>query len=179
MTKDTTNNGASKFSIGTVHNSAIGDHATVINYGNQDEKLQQQMATLSKNQRAILEKLDANQQAIIQQLDTQQIAFIEEVYRIIDMQAVATDEHSQRLEAISHHLDNLAQSTNLPPALAQQVAEIHRAVQPRMEEAGIDIRHRLKLTVPLLFPFLSYEGELEFNARQELDQIKALVQRRG
>lgn len=58
-------------------------------------------------------------------------------------------------------------------ALCQDISLAQEAnmIVETISAPGLDVRHRLKLTVPIIPILLAYEGEVEFNIRASLEAI--------
>jgi hypothetical protein len=56
----------------------------------------------------------------------------------------------------------------LPTSASEKVNEILSA-----PEGGIS--HKLKLSLPILYPFLSYEGEISFEEKANLEELVARI----
>jgi len=146
------------------------------------ERIDSNVEKLLAGQLRILARFDESEQqlltAIVAQLNAQQAQTVDAILDVIDVQGVAADELGRMLTDIQHALAAIQPRVGLDPQLARRIEQIHAAVQPADEEAGADVRHRLKLSVPLLPFLLAYEGEIEVNARRELQQVWDRLQTR-
>ncbi len=123
------------------------------------------VADLKVGQAALLARYDEGTQrvivAIIARLDEQQAALSAAVLEAIDANRLSEDELHHHLAVIETAIAEVARggAFGVDPSLAQsagQIAEI--AADPRLE-----VKHKLKVAVPIVPLFLAYEAELEFN----------------
>jgi hypothetical protein len=120
---------------------------------------------------ALLERYDATEQAIIgsiaQQLDQTQLILIQNLLEALEANLVSEPEMQQMLAVLEERLPSL------PPS--------HAAIAEIIKDPELDVKHKLKVTLPIIPMFVEYEGELElgsFNIKSIWKQLIAKLQRK-
>lgn len=133
---------------------------------------------LKAGQQRILARFDLAEQRIVApilaRLDTQQAALLDKILDVLDVATFGADELDRHLSAIDAALAEVkAKSAMIADrqlvASAQQVAELASA-------PGLDAKHKLKLTIPIIPVLLSYEGEFEVGSRLDLPAVWQALQ---
>lgn len=160
----------------------------------QDETIQlQQLDTkldrLSAGQKAIYENINYSRKgllaryntgeqniiaAIAQRLEQAQINTIFTVLDALEANQVTEEEMQVILQSIQQSLTTLQQhGTALSPS--------QQAVAEALNTPGLDIKHRLKFSLPIISFLLDYEGELELGKKLSLQALwqTLLVKFRG
>ena len=136
---------------------------------------------LSGLRQAMLARFDASEQtiiaAVIERLDQDQLATVQAVLDAIEAELVPIGELEETLVAVQHTLSEIQQQgvALLDSTLASEEVE-------RLSEVvyapKLDVKHKLKLTVPIIPAILSYEGEVELKSGLNLEAVwKRLVGR--
>jgi hypothetical protein len=121
----------------------------------------------------ILARFDANEQRflapLLARLDGQEAALVAAVLDALDGRAFPADELGQHLAMIQMALSQLL-------IRAEQTGDRQLAagVQHAAAVAGapnLDVKHKLKVTLPILPAFISYEGEIELSDGMTLRQV--------
>lgn len=137
-------------------------------------RIEDNVKELLAGQLRILVRFDASEQAIlngvVSQLNQQQVELLEAMLCAVEIQETTTGQ----LAAILHHVETgVAALMVRPPvdaSLVAQIAAIHALLQPQLvDEPAMDVRHRLKVTLPLLPGLISYEGEADLAGRLNLE----------
>ncbi len=109
----------------------------------------------------LLARFDATQQktlaAIAERLDQNQLVTIEAVLEALEANQVSEAETRQLLEGTRQALTILKQRGVALPAGQEAIAEVINA-------PGLDAKHKLKVTAPIIPFLLEYEGELELGS---------------
>ena len=124
-------------------------------------------ADLHRLHRALLARFDAQEQrlvaAFVARLDAQQAATVQAVLTALEQGALAPSSLMDILAEVEQALVELQGQVG---ELSHPLAELQSAVHA----PELDVQHRLKLTLPLIPWFLSYEGELSLGSRADLEQ---------
>ena len=121
--------------------------------------------------RTVLDRFDAGERALIaawvERLDQAQLETVATVLEAIDAGAVPTRELEETLVAVRAALTELREGgtpleERLPPGAVERLAEAVDA--PRL-----DVRHKLKVALPIIPWLLSYEGEIELGSGVDLE----------
>ena len=147
-------------------------------------QVQQVDATLRQGFGAVLMRFDLSEQRIIgpilARLDAQHAAEVAALLDLLDAATLTHDELAYWLAPVSAALLEFKQEAahiQDQPLLAsvRQTADL-------IEAPGLDVKHKLKLTIPIIPLLLDYEGEFEFNTKMNLESAwqapKRLVTRR-
>lgn len=166
---------------------AIGDGAQVIQYPIQSEVSEQihtKLDTLLTGQEGIREGLtdlqatlvsryDASEQAIVakitRHLDQVQSATVQKVLDAVEGKTIPDNELQETLTAVEHTLAEVRQLGDKlsNPILVNEVDQLAEMIDiPKM-----DVRHRLKVTLPIVPVLLAYEGEVELNSGLNLEAV--------
>lgn len=115
---------------------------------------------------------------LITQMDLQQSALMSAILDVLESGGLAADELDRHLSAIDAALAEVnAHAAQIADrqlaASAQRVAELASA-------PGLDAKHKLKLTIPIIPVLLSYEGAFELGSKLDLAKAwQALLDRVG
>ena len=125
---------------------------------------------LSELRQAVLARFDASEQAIIatvvDRLDQSQMAITEAVLDAVEAGRVPESELQETLTAVQHALSEIRQQPALfGPTLASEVECLSEVV----EAPKLDVKHKLKITAPIIPFILSYEGEVELRSGLNLE----------
>lgn len=128
---------------------------------------------LKAGQQRILARFDLTEQRIVApilaRLDAQQAALLDKILDVLDVATFGADELDRHLSAIDAALAEVnARAAEIDDrqltASAQQVAELASSL-------GLDVKHKLKLTIPIIPVLLSYEGAFELGSRLDLAAV--------
>lgn len=164
---------------------AIGDGAQVINQpapSDASEQIHAKLDTLLTGQEGIREGLtdlqttlvsryDASEQVIVakitRHLDQVQSATVQEVLDVVESKTIPDNELQETLTAVE---DTLAEVQQLGDKLSNPIL-VNEADQlaEMIDAPEMDIRHRLKVTLPIIPVLLAYEGEVELNSGLNLE----------
>lgn len=133
---------------------------------------------LKVGQERILARFDLSEQRIVgpilARLDAQHAAEVAALLDVLDAAAWTHDELASWLAPVSAALLE-ARSRAALPIEVNQTAEL-------IEAPGLDVKHKLKLSIPLIPFLLDYESELEFDVRANLESawqaLRRLISRR-
>lgn len=126
--------------------------------------------SVSQGFTVVLARFDLAEQRIVApilaRLDAQEATLVEEILAVLETTGVAADELDRHLTAIDATLAEVnARAAEIDDrqlvASAQQVAELVSA-------PGLDAKHKLKVTIPIIPVLVSYEGEIELSSRLDL-----------
>jgi len=126
---------------------------------------------LTDLRQALLTRFDVSEQALIaavvEHLDQGQLVTIQSVLDAIEAGHVPDMELQETLDAVQQALSEMRKQGAVlgTPALTNEVEQLAElADAPRM-----DVKHRLKVTVPIIPLILSYEGEIELGSELNLE----------
>lgn len=128
----------------------------------------------------VLARFDLTEQRIVApilaRLDAQEATLLDKILDVLDVATFGADELDRHLSAIDAALAEVnARAAEIGDrqlvASAQQVAELAGA-------PGLDAKHKLKVTLPIIPVFLSYEGEIELSSRLDLAKVWRALQDR-
>jgi hypothetical protein len=144
-------------------------------------QVQQVERTLQQGFLFVLARFDLAEQRIVApilaRLDAQQTELLAAILDALETRAFPAAELGQHLAAI--HLA-LAQINVRSAQIAdRQLAESLRQAAELASDPGLDVKHKLKFTVPLVPLLLEYEGELELSSRLSLREAWRLLQERA
>jgi len=126
---------------------------------------------LTDLRQAVLAHFDASEQtiiaALVERLDQSQVATVQSVLDAIEVEDVSERELQEALVAVQNALVEIRQrGAAFPdPTLvggAERLLEV-------VEAPVLDVKHKLKISVPLILPILSYEGEVELKSGLNLE----------
>lgn len=121
----------------------------------------------------VLARFDVTEQRILSpilaRLDDQQVVLLDKILDVLDVATVSADELDRHLSAIDASLAEVnAKSAMIADrqlvASAQQMQELASSL-------GLDVKHKLKLTIPIIPVLLSYEGEFELGSKLDLAAV--------
>jgi len=141
-------------------------------------QVQQVDVTLRAGFTTVLTRFDLSEQRIVgpilTRLDAQHAAEVAVLLDALDAATWTRDELTAWLAPVSAALLEVRTRAALPIAVTQ-AADL-------VEAPGLDVKHKLKLSIPLIPFLLDYEGELEFDAKMNLENawqaLKRLLTRR-
>ncbi|MDZ8260615.1 hypothetical protein [Nostoc sp. ChiQUE01b] len=121
---------------------------------------------------ALLERYNTSEKVIIgsitQQLNQTQLVLTENLLQALDSNMVSEPEMQQMLAVLEERLPSL-------PLSQAGIAEI-------IKNPELDVRHKLKITLPIIPTLVEYEGEIElgsgFNIKSAWQLLIAKLQRR-
>jgi hypothetical protein len=130
--------------------------------------IQENLADLRQ---AVLARFDASEQtiiaAVVERLDQSQLATIQTVLDAIEAGRIPESDLQETLLAMQQALAEIQQRDIVfsDPALTTEVEQLAEVVDaPRLE-----VKHKLKVTVPIIPLLLSYEGEVELKSGLNLE----------
>lgn len=135
------------------------------------------VADLQAGQERIVAHFDATVQGdllpVLARLDSQQAAQTAALLDALEARAFPADELGRHLAAI--HLA-LAQVNARSAQIAdRQLADAAQKLAAVAGDPGLDVKHKLKVTIPLVPVLLAYEGELELGSRLNLQEAWAAL----
>jgi len=130
------------------------------------------MRDLQAGQKRILARFDQQEQRILApilaQLDAQQAEQTAAVLDALNARIFPADELGRHLAVIQMALAELnIRATQMGD---RQLAESARQVTEFASAPGLDIKHKLKVTIPIVPVLLSYEGAFELGSRLNLEE---------
>jgi len=135
-----------------------------------DAKLDTLLDDMKRRRQALLVRYKADEQAIIatfvERLGQSQLTILQTTLDALETDRLAEAEMHQTLNAIHDTLAALQQQNVSVPGL-QEVVEAIEALTP-------GVKHKLKLTLPIIPTLLSYEGELELGGAKLKTQWRRL-----
>jgi hypothetical protein len=127
---------------------------------------------LSGLRQAVLARFDASEQTIIEtvteRLDQGQLATVQAVLDAIEAELVPMGELEETLVAVQHTLSEIQQQGVALPDSALTNEEVEHLSEV-VYASKLDAKHKLKVTVPIIPYFLSYEGEVELKSGLNLE----------
>lgn len=126
---------------------------------------------LSELRHALLARLDTTEQAIVttfvERLDQNQVATVEAMLDAIESDRISESQLQETLAAVEEALSEIQQCrTGVPDsALAGEVEQLTEVVKA----PELDVKHKLKVTAPIIPLILSYEGEVELGSGLNLE----------
>ncbi len=121
---------------------------------------------LKTGQARILARFDESEQRILSpilgRLDEQETALTAAILGALETRAFPAEELGQHLAAI--HLALAEINARTAQISDQQITEAARQVAEIADDPGLDVKHKLKLTIPIVPLLLNYEGELELSS---------------
>jgi hypothetical protein len=127
---------------------------------------------LSGLRQAVLARFDASEQTIIatviERLDQDQLATVETVLNAVEAELVPIGELEETLVAVQHTLSEIQQQGVALPDSTLTSEEFERLSEV-VDAPKLDVKHKLKVTVPIIPYFLSYEGEVELKSGLNLE----------
>ena len=127
---------------------------------------------LSGLRQAVLARFDTSEQtiiaAVIERLDQDQLATVQAVLDTIEAGVVPIGELEETLVAVQHLLSEIQQQGVALPDSTLTSEEFERLSEV-VDAPKLDAKHKLKVTVPIIPYFLSYEGEVELKSGLNLE----------
>jgi len=128
---------------------------------------------LSELRRIVLARFDTVEQTIItaavERLDQSQVMTVEAALDAIEAERVSESQLQEALAAVAEALSEVQQQRigALDPALAGEVAQLTEVIKAPQ----FDVKHKLKIAVPIIPLVLSYEGEVELQSGLNLEAV--------
>jgi len=127
---------------------------------------------LSGLRQAVLTRFDTSEQTIIatviERLDQGQLATVQAVLDAIEAGLVPIGELEETLVAVQHTLSEIQQQeVALPDSIL--TSEEFEHLSEVVDAPKLDVKHKLKVTVPIIPVILSYEGEVELKSGLNLE----------
>ncbi|HML22179.1 MAG TPA: toll/interleukin-1 receptor domain-containing protein [Aggregatilinea sp.] len=160
--------GGATYDVREVREAVIGDNAVGVYEAQALDK-----AILLSEMRSLLE--DIEQRLLIQilsridTLEPQVVAEIRDAIAAIEYNTVSENELREVLAELQCQLIEMVTQKALYEDIA--LAQYAQDAVEDITAPGTDVRYRLKVTVPILFPLLAYEGEIELNIRANLEAL--------
>jgi hypothetical protein len=129
--------------------------------------------SLSGLRQAMLACFDASEQtiiaAVVEQLDQTQLGTVQAILDDLEAEQVTGSELQNTLTAVHHVLTEIQQRETILTelALADEVERLSHVV----DAPKLDVKHKLKVAVPIIPLILSYEGEIELESRLDLEAM--------
>ena len=126
---------------------------------------------LSAWRHAVIARFDASKRAIIaaiaERLDQSQLVAVQAVMDVIEAEHVSESELQETLTAVQDVLAEIRQRQVVlaEPSLVGEVEHLSEVV----EAPSLDVKNKLKVTVPIIPLLLSYEGEIELGSGLNLE----------
>ena len=136
-------------------------------------QLQQVDRALQQGFALLLGRFDLAEQRILApilaRLDEQETALVAAVLDALDARAFPAAELGEHLAAIQFALAELNART--AHIRNDQLAAAVRHAAEIAGDPNLDVKHKLKVTIPILPAFLAYEGELELSSGLKLSEL--------
>ena len=118
----------------------------------------------------VIARFDASEQRILApllaRLDAQETAGVAAVLDALETRVFAAEELGQHLAVIQMALAEInVRSAHIRD---QQLAEAARQAAQIASDPGLDVKHKLKVSIPIVPALLAYEGELELGSQLNL-----------
>jgi hypothetical protein len=126
---------------------------------------------LTSLRQAVLARFDTSEQAIIaavvERLDQSQLATVQAVLGVIEAGRVPEREVQEALTIVQHALVEIRQQgvALSDPILVNEVERVSEVV----DAPTLDVKHKLKITAPIIPLILAYEGEVELQSGLNLE----------
>lgn len=102
-------------------------------------------------------------------LDAQQTAQTAAILDALETRAFSADELDSHLAAI--HLALAAINARAASIADRQLAQAVQQTVELASDPGLDVKHKLKITLPIVPVLLAYEGEIELGSRLNLREV--------
>jgi hypothetical protein len=136
------------------------------------------VAELQAGQQCILARFDLAEQRILApilaRLDAQQAALLDKILDVLDVATIGADELDRHLTVIDTALAEL--NTRSGQIADRQLIASAEQVAQLASPLGLDAKHKLKLTIPMVPVLLSYEGEFELGSKLDLAVVWQALQ---
>lgn len=106
---------------------------------------------------------------VLARLDAQETALVAAVLDALDGRAFPAEELGQHLAAIQLALAEINYRT--AQIRNDQLAAAVRHAAAVVGDPNLDVKHKLKVTIPILPAFLAYEGEFELSSGMNLSEL--------
>lgn len=135
-------------------------------------QLQQVDATLRVGFTTVLMRFDVSEQRIIgpimARLDAQHTTEMAAILEVFDAVAISADDLTRLLAAVRFSLDEVKEKRShlSDDELVSSADQLSKMI----DAPALDVKHKLKLTLPIIPFLLDYEGEIELNSRLNLER---------
>lgn len=134
-------------------------------------QIQQVDTTLRLGFTAVLMRFDVSEQRIVgpimARLDAQHTAEMAALLEVFEAVAISADDHTQLLAAVSASLHEVTGKIAQIPD--KELSSTITQLTDLVDAPSLDVKHKLKLTLPIIPLLLEYEGEIELNSRLNLE----------
>jgi hypothetical protein len=128
--------------------------------------LAQDHALLASNQARLESRIDRLADELLQQVKEEYRLLTETLVSASGRGMLQEQEAQATLTAIAEALEEIKQrSAELPASLVRQAEQVAEAI----EEPGLTVAHKLKVSLPIIPTVLSYEGEVSLGQRMNLE----------
>lgn len=142
-------------------------------------QVQQVNTTLQAGFSTVLARFDLGEQCVVgpilARLDAQHMAEMAAILAVFDTAVISHDEMHQHLVVVHTAVLEAQQMARLQgrplPANLAETVEL-------AEAPGLDVKHKLKLTIPIIPLLLDYEGEFELSSKMNLENVWRALKRR-
>ncbi|MFQ5855145.1 MAG: hypothetical protein ACE5LU_05830 [Anaerolineae bacterium] len=128
--------------------------------------------SLQAGQARLLARFEEGEQHIVAvllaRLDAQQAALMDALLEVLEGGYVAADELDRHLAVLEVALQEVQQRA--AQIEDRQLVQSARQVAELVSAPGLDAKHKLKVTLPLIPALLAYEGEIELSSRLNLEE---------
>jgi len=118
---------------------------------------------LSELRRTMIARFDASEQtiitAVVERLDQSQLGTVQAVMDAVEARRISEAELQETMTELQHALTELRQKGAAFPD-PTMISKIER-MSELVEAPTLDVKHKLKVAIPLIPWILSYEGEIE------------------
>jgi len=133
---------------------------------------------LKTGQQRILVRFDLTEQRILSpllaRLDAQEATLLDKILDVLDVATIGADELDRHLTVIDTALAEL--NTRSGQIADRQLIASAEQVAQLASPLGLDAKHKLKLTIPMVPVLLSYEGEFELGSKLDLAVVWQALQ---
>lgn len=141
--------------------------------GSKLEKLESKVNSVLNNQKVISTNLNKMQQNLLSQYEESEKAIIAEITQILDDNQLTLT--NNLLEALETNKISDNDVIEMVAILEQKILALPSSQQTSVNEIiknpELDARHRLKVAIPLIPLFVSYEGEFELNTGFDIKSL--------
>lgn len=134
-------------------------------------QIQQVDITLRLGFTTVLMRFDASEQRIVgpimARLDVQHTAEMAAILEVFEAVAISTDDLTQLLAAVSASLHEVTGKIAQIPD--EELSSTITQLADLVDAPSLDVKHKLKLSLPVIPLLLEYEGEIELNSRLNLE----------
>lgn len=142
-------------------------------------QMQAGLRSLQAGQAALIARLGLAEQRILApilaRLDAQEATLLNAILDVLESDAVAADELERHLAVIEAALDEVQRRA--AGIKSRQLVESVHQVAELASAPGLDAKHKLKVTLPIVPAVLAYEGEIELSSRLNLEETWRALRR--